>query len=333
MPEDRITLAHGSGGQLTHELIKDLFVRQFANPYLSPLTDAAVLSLPDTRIAFTTDSYVIHPLFFPGGNIGKLAVCGTVNDLAVMGAKPLYLACSMVIEEQFEYHTLELITASIAQTAQEAEVTIVTGDTKVVEHGKGDGLFMNTSGIGVCYSALPQTIAIGDKILINGTLGDHEIAVLSARRELGFDFNIESDCAPLAGLIAQVLKAHSTVKFMRDPTRGGLATVLNEIVEGQRFGIALEESEIPIRDTVQAVCALLGFDPLYLSNEGKVVLVVSAHEANHVLDTMRAHPLGQESRIIGEIVEVPHEMVYLRTTIGGKRVVDMPVGTQLPRIC
>lgn len=333
MSEQKITLAHGSGGQLTHDLIKNLFVRHFANPHLSRLTDAAVLSLPDTRIAMTTDSYVIRPLVFPGGNIGKLAVCGTVNDLAVMGAKPLYLTCGMIIEEQFDYDALEQIVASMAQTAREAGVEIVTGDTKVIERGSGDGLFINTAGIGVCFYQFPPKIEIGDKIVINGTLGDHEIAVLSARQDLGFEFDVASDCDALADLIAHVLKAHSSVKFMRDPTRGGLATVLNEIVEGQPFGIALDETEIPVKDAVRGICALLGFDPLYLANEGKVVLVVSAADAPRLLDTMRSHPLGRESRIIGEIIEAPQGLVYLRTTIGGKRIVDMPVGTQLPRIC
>ena len=333
MSEHKITLAHGSGGQLTHELIKHLFVRHFANPHLSRLTDAAVLALPDTRVAMTTDSYVIRPLFFPGGNIGKLAVCGTVNDLAVMGAKPLYLTCGMIIEELFDYETLEQLVASMAHTARDAGVEIVTGDTKVIERGSGDGLFINTAGIGVCQYQFPPQINIGDKIVINGTLGDHEIAVLSARQNLGFEFDVASDCAPLADLIAHVLKAHSSVKFMRDPTRGGLATVLNEIVEGQPFGIALDETDIPVKDTVRAICGLLGFDPLYLANEGKVVMVVSADDAPRVVDTMRSHPLGRDNRIIGEIVDAPQGMVYLRTMIGGKRIVDMPVGTQLPRIC
>ncbi|GAK54020.1 hydrogenase expression/formation protein HypE [Candidatus Moduliflexus flocculans] len=333
MSENKITLAHGSGGQLTHELIKHLFVRYFANPHLSRLTDAAVLSLPDLRVAMTTDSYVIRPLFFPGGNIGKLAVCGTVNDLAVMGAKPLYLTCGLIIEEQFDYETLEQIVASMAHTARDAGVKIVTGDTKVIERGNGDGLFINTAGIGVCEYQFPPAIEIGDKIVINGTLGDHEIAVLSARQNLGFDFEVASDCAPLADLIVHVLKAHSSVKFMRDPTRGGLAMVLNEIVEEQPFGIALDETEIPLKDAVRGICAVLGFDPLYLANEGKVVMVVNADDAPRLVDTMRAHPLGRDSRIIGEIVDAPQGMVYLRTTIGGKRIVDMPVGTQLPRIC
>lgn len=333
MAEHKISLAHGSGGQLTHDLIKNLFAKRFENPYLSPLTDSAIVSLPNAQIAFTTDSFVIRPLFFPGGDIGKLAVCGVINDLAVMGAKPLYLACSFVIEEQFEYDLLERITASIAQTAQDVGASVVTGDTKVVERGKGDGLFITMSGIGACYYTLPQPINIGDKIILSGTLGDHEIAVLSARRELGFDFNVESDCAPLADLIGQVLNSSHTVKFMRDPTRGGLATVLNEIAEGQPFGIALEETEIPIKETVQAACALLGFDPLYLANEGKVALIVGSQEASSVLETMQMHPFGRDSRIIGEIVESSPGMVYLRTKIGGKRIVDMPVGAQLPRIC
>ena len=332
MPEF-ISFAHGSGGRLTHDLIKQVFARQFANPYLSPLADAAIAPFSGESLAFTTDGFVVHPLEFPGGDIGKLAVCGTVNDLAVMGAKPLYLSCAMIIEEQLEFPLLERIAASIAQAAEAAQVLVVTGDTKVVERGKGDGLFITMSGVGAREYALPQPIAVGDNILVNGALGDHALAVLAARREFGFDIPVASDCAPLSGLIASVLAAHRSVKFMRDPTRGGLAMVLNEIAEGQPFGIALDEAAIPVNDSVRAACALLGFDPLYLANEGKVVLIVGANEARGVLETMRRHPFGRESAMIGEIVDAPAGLVFLRTTLGGKRILDMPVGSPLPRIC
>jgi len=329
----RISLAHGSGGKLTHDLIKDCFLARFKNPILSELTDSAVVNLKGINLAFTTDSYVIRPLFFPGGDIGKLAVYGTVNDLAVVGAKPLYISCGYLIEEGFDSESLDKITQSIGDAARNAGVLVVTGDTKVVEHGKGDGIFINTSGIGVCYYQLLQDIEVGDKVLINGPIGDHEIAIISARRELGLDVEIESDCAPLADLISHVLTASRRIKFMRDPTRGGLATTLNEIVTGKDFGILIEEKAIPIREEVRGACSLLGFDPLYLANEGKVVIIVGREDTSFVVDTMRAHPLGRETQIIGEVVESPKGRVCLRTEIGGTRIVDMPVGTLLPRIC
>jgi len=329
----RISLAHGSGGKLTHDLIKDCFLARFKNPILSELTDSAIVNLKGINLAFTTDSHVIKPLFYPGGDIGKLAVYGTVNDLAVVGAKPLYISCAYVIEEGFDGESLDRITRSLAEAARTAGVLVVTGDTKVVEHGKGDGIFINTSGIGVCNYTLPQNIEIGDKILINGSIGNHEIAIISARGELGLDVKIESDCAPLADLISHVLTASRRIKFMRDPTRGGLATTLNEIVTGKDFGILIEEKAIPIREEVRGACSLLGFDPLYLANEGKVVIIVGREDTSFVVDTMRAHPLGRETQIIGEVVESPKGRVCLRTEIGGTRIVDMPVGTLLPRIC
>ncbi len=330
---NKISIGHGSGGKLTHNLIKNLFLEKFRNPILESLTDSAILNINGTRLAFTTDSHVIKPIFFPGGNIGKLAVNGTVNDLAVMGAKPLYISCSYVIEEGFDYQSLERITQSISQSAQDAEVCVVTGDTKVVEKGKGDKIFINTSGIGLCNYSLPKDIEIGDKVLINGSIGDHEIAILSAREELGLNLKIESDCAPLADLISQVLKSSEKIKFMRDPTRGGLATTLNEIVEEKDFGILLEERDILIREEVKGICSLLGFDPLYLANEGKVVIVVAREDADQVIETMHSHLLGRDARIIGEVVDSPKGMVCLKTQVGGRRIVDMLVGTQVPRIC
>lgn len=328
-----ISLAHGSGGKLTHDLIKNHFSTEFKNPILSALADSAIMNLNGTKLAFTTDSHVIKPLFYPGGDIGKLAVYGTVNDLAVVGAKPLYISCAYVIEEGFDGESLDRITRSLAEAARNAGVLVVTGDTKVVEHGKGDGIFINTSGIGVCNYTLPQDIEIGDKILINGTIGDHEIAIISARGELGLNLKLESDCAPLADLISHVLTTSGRIKFMRDPTRGGLATTLNEVVEERDFGVLIEEGTIPVREEVKGVCSLLGFDPLYLANEGKVVIIVGREDAFKVLDVMRAHPLGKGAQIIGEIVESPKGKVCLKTEIGGTRIVDMPVGSQLPRIC
>ncbi len=329
----RISLAHGSGGRLSHDLIRNKFLAGFKNPILLALDDSAIIDLDGTTLAFTTDSYVVRPLFFPGGDIGKLAVYGTVNDLAVVGAKPLYISCSYVIEEGLDSRSLDKITHSMGEAAQTAGVLIVTGDTKVVEHGKGDSIFINTSGIGVCSYPLPQNIEIGDKVLINGPIGDHEIAVISARGELGLNLQIESDCAPLADLISHVLTASKRIKFMRDPTRGGLATTLNEIVEGKDFSILIEERAIPIREEVKGACSLLGFDPLYLANEGKAVIIVGDEDASRVIDVMHAHPLGREAQIIGEIVKSPKGRVCLKTEIGGIRIVDMLVGTQLPRIC
>jgi hydrogenase expression/formation protein HypE len=329
----RISLAHGSGGKLAHDLIKNRFLTEFKNPILSALADSAVIDLAGTKLAFTTDSHVVRPLFYPGGDIGKLAIYGTVNDLAVVGAKPLYISCSYLIEEGFDGESLDKITRSIGEAARSAGVLVVTGDTKVVEHGKGDGIFINTAGIGVCNYQLPQAIKIGDKVIINGPIGDHEIAIISARGELGLNLKVESDCAPLADLISHVLTASRRIKFMRDPTRGGLATILNEIVEGRDFGILIEEKAIPIREEIKGACSLLGFDPLYLANEGKVAIIVGYEDASRVIDVMRAHPLGREAQIIGEIVKSPKGRVCLKTEIGGTRIVDMPIGTQLPRIC
>ena len=331
-----ISLAHGSGGKLTHNLIKDLFLREFNNPKLQPLTDSAILSINGTSLAFTTDTYTVKPIFFPGGDIGKLAVCGTINDLVVMGAKPLYLSCGLVIEEGLEYHLLEKIISSMRKTAENTGVEIVTGDTKVVEKGKGDEVFINTSGIGIIDkdSQLSQeNIKVGDKVILNGPIGDHGIAVLSSREEFGLQTSIESDCAPLNGLVSEILSLSPLIRFMRDPTRGGLATTLNEVVEGKDFGIILEEDQIPVRETVKAICEILGFDPLYIANEGKVVLIAAEKDASRIVEKMRTHPLGKESRIIGEVVTQPTERVCLRTLTGGIRIVDMMVGDQLPRIC
>ena len=332
----KILLAHGSGGRLSHELIKDLFLRSFDNKFLRKLGDSAIFEKEKIRWAFTTDSYVIRPLFFPGGDIGKLAVCGTINDLAVAGATPLFLSCALIIEEGLEVSTLEKVVYSIKETAEGAGVQIITGDTKVVEHGGADGLFINTSGVGIVKiqeNLSPARIEVGDRILINGTIGDHSIATLSRREEFDFQTKLESDCAPLNDLIETVLSDSQGIKMMRDPTRGGIASILNETASGQAFGIELWEEKIPIKEEVASICEMLGFDPLYLANEGKVVLVAKQEEAEKLLSILRSHPLGKESQIVGKVVTEAKGKVYLRTRIGTRRVVDMLTGEQLPRIC
>lgn len=330
-----ISLAHGSGGKLMHNLIKNLFLPSFGNPLLSKLDDAAVFEVGGKKLAFSTDTYVVNPLFFPGGNIGKLAVCGTVNDLAVMGAKPLWLSCGMVIEEGFDYDILSKIITSMKKTALQAGVEIVTGDTKVVEKGKCDGVFINTSGVGI-ISGDPldiENIQEGDAVIVNGSLGEHGIAVLSCRTGLGFTTRIESDCAPLNDFIDEILSNSDGIRFMRDPTRGGLATTLNEIVEARDYGILLNEKDIPVSDGVKGACELLGFDPLYIANEGKVVVVVEKEKANNVLEVMHKHKLGINSAVIGYISVKCKRKVCMKTVSGGTRIIDMLVGEQLPRIC
>lgn len=331
---ERILLAHGSGGKLTHRLIGELFLPRFANPHLAPLADSALLDLWGKKLAFTTDSFVVTPIFFPGGDIGRLAVYGTANDLAVMGARTLYLSCAFVIEEGLELHVLETVLDSMKEASEEIGATIVTGDTKVVEKGNADRLFINTSGIGIIEDTFPTgSIVPGDLILLSGTLADHGIAVLAAREDLMLEAEIHTDCAPLQDMLIGVLRGSTGVKFMRDPTRGGLATVLNELVEGKEFGILIHEQDLPVREEVQAICDLLGFDPLYVANEGKAVLVAAADEAKHVLHLLRGHRLGREARIIGEVADSPSGRVILKTRVGGTRILDMLPGDQLPRIC
>ncbi|NBD36552.1 MAG: hydrogenase expression/formation protein HypE [Chloroflexi bacterium] len=334
---ERILLAHGSGGVMTHELIRDVFVRHFDHPALDAMGDAAVLpALPEGRLAMTTDSYVVQPLFFPGGDIGELAVCGTVNDLAVAGARPLYLTSGFILEEGLPWETLERVVASMAATAREAGVHIVAGDTKVVEHGAADGLFINTAGVGVVPPGLaldPARLQPGDALLVNGTMGDHGLAVMIRREELAFGSALESDSAPLNGLIAAVLDATEGVRCMRDATRGGLATVLNEWTETAGVGIEVEESAIPVREDVRAACEFLGLDPLYAANEGKVVIALAAEAAETALAAMRAHPLGRDAALIGRVTAEHPGRVALRTPYGARRVLPMLTGAQLPRIC
>jgi hydrogenase expression/formation protein HypE len=333
-----ILLGHGSGGKLSHDLIKDLFVKYFSNKVLSEQTDAAILNIATGKIAFTTDSFVVDPIFFPGGDIGKLAVAGTVNDLAVSGARPLYLSSSFIIEEGMLFDDLEKIVISMAAEAKKAGVMIVTGDTKVVNRGKCDKVFINTAGIGEidpkCFSiGTGSKIQPGDKIIINGTIADHGMAVMAAREELSFKTNIQSDCACLNHLIKEALNATDHMKFMRDATRGGLATVLCELAENKQFGIEIDEAALPVNENVRGMCELLGFDPLYVANEGKVVMVVGKEDADQVLKVLKANELGKEASIIGEVVDDHHGRAWLTTGIGGRRIIDMLAGEQLPRIC
>lgn len=336
MNQDKVLLGHGSGGKLMHDLIKNLLLKYFKNPYLDKLTDAAIIRLKNKKVAFTTDSFVVKPLFFPGGNIGKLAVVGTVNDLAVMGAKPLFLSCAMIIEEGFSSAILEKIVKSIKEAAKDTGVEIITGDLKVVEKHSCDGIFINTTGIGeVLDNAGLSTdkIKSGDKIIINGPIGQHGLAVLSARKELDFDFKIKSDCAALSKLILPLFTEKLGIKFMRDPTRGGLATTLNEITDKTNLGIMLDEEKIPVTQSVKAGCEILGLDPLYVANEGKAVLVVEKSKAKNILAKLKKHPLGKSAAIIGEFIDKPQNKVCLKTSVGGVRIVDMLTSEILPRIC
>jgi hydrogenase expression/formation protein HypE len=339
--DTHITLAHGSGGKAMHDLIDDIFVTSFDNPILSQLEDQATLNLSSLlqygdRLAFTTDSYVVDPLFFPGSDIGELAVNGTVNDLAVSGAKPLYLTCSVILEEGFPVETLRRVAASMKAAAQKAGVKIVTGDTKVVHRGAVDKLFINTAGIGIIPSGVnisAHNIQPGDKIIINGELGNHGAAILIARGELALETDIESDCQPLHNLVETILNICPEIHAMRDATRGGLATVLNEFALSSNVGIRINDQSIPIRQEVQGICEILGLDPLYLANEGKLVVVINHENADKVLSAMKSHPAGKDSCIIGEAIASPPGIVLLKTAFGTERIIDMLVGEQLPRIC
>ena len=337
-----ITLAHGGGGKAMRDLIDDVFIDAFSNPALNTLEDQArfdlqALAVHGDRLAMTTDSYVIDPIFFPGGDIGKLAICGTVNDLAVGGAIPLYLTCSMIIEEGMQVETLRQIVKSMADTAKEAGVVIVTGDTKVVERGSCDKIFINTAGIGVIDAKIrlgSDKAKARDHILVNGFLGDHGAAIMDARGDMNLESSIESDCAPLHGLIQTLLKAAPNTRFIRDATRGGIAAVLNELAEASECGIEIDEDNTPIRPDVRGFCEILGLDPLYLANEGKLVAVVPEDETKAALAALRAHPLGEHAADIGRILENGHSgRVHMRTSFGGNRIVDMLIGDQLPRIC
>jgi len=341
-PSRTILLAHGSGGQLGHELVEQVFVGHFSNPILSELNDSALLDPSlltphSSRLAFTTDSYVISPLFFPGGDIGKLAVCGTVNDLAVAGAEPRYLSAGFIIEEGLPWETLERVVASMAATASAAGVQIVTGDTKVVNHGAADRLFINTAGVGSVPAGRelgPSHLRPGDHLLISGTIGDHGMAVMMQREGLEFSSLLVSDCAPLNTLIADLLAAcPDGVRCMRDPTRGGMVATLNEWAGASKLGLVIEEAEIPLRQEVRGACEILGLDPLYVANEGKIVVGVAPEAADTALQALREHPLGRQAALIGHVTADHPSRVVLRTPLGARRILDMLVGEQLPRIC
>lgn len=334
--DDIIRLAHGSGGKLTHRLIEEVFLPYFSNPALSSLDDSALLNLKSKRVAFTTDSYVVDPIFFPGGDIGRLAVCGTVNDLVVQGARPVGLSVGFIIEEGFALDDLHRILASMKQAAEEADVSIVTGDTKVVTSGAADKIFINTAGVGELLTDNPPSggnAQNGDAVILSGTLGDHGIAVMASREGINFDTEIESDVAPLNQITNALLDAGLDIHVMRDPTRGGLATTVNEIAKSSNVDIELDEQAIPVTEEVRGACELLGFDPIYIANEGKLVLFLPNSQAKGALTIIQKFKIGKNAAIIGSVTKPGEGQVFLKTDIGGHRIIDMLVGEQLPRIC
>jgi hydrogenase expression/formation protein HypE len=336
MASASIKMAHGSGGRLSNELINELFFPAFDNPVLKQANDGALLTLDSRHLAFSTDSFVVNPYFFPGGSIGDLAVNGTVNDIAMCGAVPQFLSTAFILEEGLPIKHLKKIVNSMAAAAQAAQVQIVTGDTKVVERGAADGIFINTSGIGIIQhqqQIAPQNAQAGDVVITNGYIGDHGIAILSQREGLSFETTIQSDTAALHTLVASILGASANIHVLRDPTRGGIAGTLNEIAQASQVEIRLEEYAIPMRDSVRAACDLLGLDPLIVANEGKLITIVAQADSGAVLKAMQQHPLGKESAIIGQVLNQHIGKVTLETSIGSLRVVDMPLGEQLPRIC
>jgi hydrogenase expression/formation protein HypE len=333
--DDSILLAHGSGGKLSHELVEKKFLPFLANPALNKLDDSAIFEASG-RLALTTDGYVVNPIFFPGGDIGKLAVCGTVNDLAMNGAKPMYLSLSAIIEEGFLLGELEQIVQSIKKASEEAEVSIIAGDTKVVNRGQADKLFITTSGVGIVPPGVDISGAnarVGDKVLLSGTIGDHGMAIMSQREGLRFATTLKSDCAPLNKLVAQMLEVSSRIHCLRDPTRGGLATTLNELARQSKVGIAIEETEIPVKEEVEAACELLGLDPIYVANEGKLVCIVDPADADKLIIRMKKNIYGRDAAIIGEVARQHPGKVVMKTKLGPSRIVDMLTGELLPRIC
>lgn len=331
-----IKLGHGSGGKLTRELIERIIKPKFGNRILDRLEDAAILFISENLLAFTTDSYVVRPIFFPGGDIGKLAICGTINDLVVMGAKPLVISCGFILEEGFSIESLNRVMDSMQKIASETGCQVVTGDTKVVEKGAADQIFINTTGIGLISTAAPlsiEQIRPGDRIISSGFLGDHAAAVFVARQNLPVTSALKSDCAPLYSLLEPLWELREEIRFMRDPTRGGVAAILNEIVRGRNFGIEIVEENLPVRPEVKGICELVGFDPLHLANEGKAVIVVAKQSTEIALGLLQQHSLGKNACVIGEIVEEPKELVFMKTQLGTRRIIDLPVGDPLPRIC
>jgi hydrogenase expression/formation protein HypE len=338
--KDTILLGHGSGGLLSAELMRSVFLPAFHNPVLARLDDQAIVNVNGVQLAITTDSFVVKPLFFPGGNIGSLAVHGTVNDLAMGGARPLFLSVAFIIEEGLSIEVLRRVVESLRAAAQKAGVEVVTGDTKVVEKGSGDQLFINTTGIGLVPEGLELSAnraCPGDKVLLSGSIGEHGIAILAQREGLEFECPVVSDSAALNGLVAAMLRVngndHSRIRCLRDPTRGGVSSTLNEIAEQSRVGIQLEESAIPIREEVRGACEMLGLDPLYVANEGKLIAIVAPEAAESILEAMRNDPLGEDAQIVGSVVAAPSPIVTIRTSLGTTRCVDMLAGDQLPRIC
>ena len=335
-PHEQIVLGHGSGGKLSAQLIERVFLPAFSNPALDKLDDQAMLEVNGSRLAFTTDAFVVTPLFFPGGDIGRLAINGTVNDLAMSGARPLYLAAAFILEEGLSTQELQRIVQSMSEAAKEAGVQLVAGDTKVVNRGKGDKIFISTTGIGVMEKSVnisADRARPHDKVILSGYIGDHGMAILSQRENLEFEGVIESDCAALHKLVADMLDVSLDVHCLRDPTRGGVATVLNEVAGRSRVGMLLRETEIPVHDTVRGACEILGLDPLYVANEGKLIAVVPGDKADAIVERMRQNPLGRHARVIGEAIADHPGMVLMKTEIGGTRVLDTLFGEQLPRIC
>jgi hydrogenase expression/formation protein HypE len=331
-----VLLAHGGGGKLTHQLIEKMFLPAFGNSMLGARHDGAIVDMPSGKLAFTTDSYVVRPLFFPGGDIGTLAVNGTVNDLAMCGARPLYLSAGFILEEGLPMDTLWRIVQSMKLAAEQAGVQFVTGDTKVVDRGKGDGVFINTAGIGIVesrYAIAPANVKPGDAIVLNGDIGRHGIAIMAVREGLEFESTIESDCAALSGVVLSLLAGGIEVHCLRDLTRGGLASALIEIAEAARLQIQIEETAIPMLEDVRGACEILGFDPLYVANEGRFISFIPAQEAERALQQIRSHPLGAQARVIGTVADGNPGLVTMRSRIGATRVVDMLSGEQLPRIC
>ena len=332
----QVLLGHGSGGKLSAELVRDVFLAAFHNPILARMDDQAIVSINGSRLAFTTDTFVVKPLFFPGGDIGSLAVHGTVNDLAMGGARPLFLSAAFIIEEGLSMETLRAVVRSFERAAAAAGVQVVTGDTKVVEKGSGDGLFINTSGIGVVPDGVELSASKalpGDRVLLSGPVGEHGIAILAKREGLEFDCDLASDSAALHTLVADMLAASREIRCLRDPTRGGVSSTLNEIASQAGVGIEIDERFIPVREEVKGACEMLGLDPLYVANEGKLIAIVATDAADCVLAAMRSHPLGAQARMIGTVTAAHPRLVTMRTTVGPSRIVDMLAGDQLPRIC
>ena len=334
--QEKIKLGHGSGGNMSHELLQQIFLPEFTNKFLDEAHDGAILEIGGSRIAFSTDTFTVKPIFFPGGDIGDLAINGTVNDVAMCGADPLYLSAGFILEEGFPMEHLKRIVGSMRKAAEKAGVMLVTGDTKVVENGNADGIFINTSGVGLVrkgVSISPKRAAVGDVIIINGRIADHGIAVMTKREGLEFESSVETDSAALNHMIGAILDAVKDIHVLRDPTRGGLGATLNEITLSADVGIQLFEDRIPLSEQVKSLSSILGLDPLYIANEGKVLVFVKAGDADGVLDAMRTFPEGRECSIIGEVVSNHPGKVVIQTSIGTRRVVDMPAGEQLPRIC